>query len=81
MKPIGANCEIIPYRGADYTMSAYISFGQYDEERDCDSFGIPDSKIFFYAEGEEGLKSLTLIDISNPDDFAVIDYELEYQNA
>lgn len=50
MKPIGAHCEIIPYMNADYNMSAYISFGEYNEETYCDSFGVPDDKIFFYAD-------------------------------
>ena len=81
MQAIGANCEIIPYMGADYNMSAYISFGKYDQENDADSFGVPDHKIFFYAEGEEGLKSLMLMDVMHPDDFTVLNYELEYQNA
>lgn len=81
MKPIGAHCEIIPYMNADYNMSAYISFGEYNEETYCDSFGVPDDKIFFYAEGEDGLKSLMLMDVCHPDDFTVLSYELEYQNA
>jgi hypothetical protein len=34
-------------------LSVYISFGDYVEEIDCDSFGIPDSRIYQYLTYRE----------------------------
>lgn len=55
----------------------YFSFGDYLENEDTDSFGVNDLRIFFYAEGEEDMKSF--MDADGVEDFVVTDYELEHQ--
>jgi hypothetical protein len=54
----------------------YISFGEYSEETNTDSFGINDNRIFFYCEGEEDLKSLMT---AGAEDFIVLGYTLVSQ--
>lgn len=65
----------------------YISFGEapdYDGLPDSfdegsDSFGVHDSRIFFYCGGETELKHLMTEDKRNG--FTVLDYELEYNEV
>jgi hypothetical protein len=74
MQTIGAKCKISFIESPDFTENRYISFGQYDEENNCDEFGIPDDDIFYYSfEGEKELK--TLMD-DNDTDFKILSYEL-----
>ena len=48
---IGAHCTIY-YVDEEYEpLSRYISFGNYHERTECDSYGVSDDLIFFYAEG------------------------------
>lgn len=56
---------------------AHISFGEYDEDNETDSFGIPDECILYYASGEDELKRLMDAD-KTPADFIVVDYILTY---
>ena len=83
-QPIGAYATIMwldsegkPEDGTEYS-DVYFSFGQYDEdnEPECDSFGVPDDRIFYYAEDEYDLEKLK----QSTYDFKVIDYELEYRD-
>jgi hypothetical protein len=83
-QPIGAHATVMwihpdgtPEDGTHYS-GFYFSFGEYndDNEPECDSFGIPDDRIFFYCEGEHELKSFMT---AGGEDFVVIDYKLEYQ--
>jgi hypothetical protein len=81
-KPIGAYATVMwldaddnPEDGTEYS-SVYFSFGQYDEEKDCDSHGVPDDVIFYYAYDAHDLNKLK----DSTYDFKVIDYELEYQD-
>ena len=39
---------VIKYHDSDELFDCYMSFGEYDEEGECDSFGIPDGNIFYY---------------------------------
>lgn len=59
------------------TQSVYFSFGDYNEEEDCDTFGYPDINIFYYAEGEEEI--LDFMEQDSLSDFVVLDYELNHQ--
>ena len=75
--PIGAECFISwkdnPEK--DYG-SVYISFGEYDEENDCDTHGRPDDTVFFYVENEYELIEKMIK--NNGEDFIVLSYELDY---
>lgn len=83
-QPIGATATVIwvhedgtPEDGTEYE-GMYFSFGEYndDNEPECDSFGVPDDRIFFYCEDERELKSFMT---AGGEDFVVTDYELEYK--
>jgi hypothetical protein len=83
-QPIGASATVMwldadgkPEDGTEYS-DVYFSFGEYNEDNqlDCDSFGVPDDRIFYYVDGEHSLEKLK----ESTFDFKVIDYELEYQH-
>jgi hypothetical protein len=81
-KPIGAYATVMwldengkPEDGTEYS-SVYFSFGEYNEEKECDSYGVSDDRIFYYAYDAHDLNKLK----DSTFDFKVIDYELEYQN-
>ena len=75
MTIIGANADI-RFNDTNETMNVYISFGEYNEDTEGDSFGTADYKIFYYCENEDELKSFMTY-TENPDDFLVLNYELE----
>lgn len=71
------------WRGAHVTLTlpgvpdpivCYMSFGQYDEDSNRDSFGIDDDDVFFYVTGIYQLEDMR----DHPDeyDFAVKSWEL-----
>ena len=70
-KTIGANVTV-EWVDDKTTSTYYFSFGEYDSEKDSDSFGIGDDEIFYYAKGVEELKDLMI----NPHEFKVIKWEL-----
>lgn len=77
-KPIGA-LVTFEWVGTDPAVRemAYFSFGEYDEERECDTFGVPDDRIFYYVIGaESGLKGM-MAD-PNPFEYKIVSYELTY---
>jgi hypothetical protein len=81
-QPIGAYATVmwldnygVPEDGTEYS-NVYFSFGEYNEENDCDSYGVPDDRIFYYAFDAHDLNKLK----DSTYDFKVIDYELEYQH-
>ena len=81
-KPIGATATI-KWRDDNETVSGYyFSFGEppeFDDERGeygADSYGVPDSSIFFYCDGEQALRSYMT---EGMEDFVVLNYELEYK--
>ena len=85
-QPIGATATVMwihpdgtPEDGTEYE-GVYFSFGEYndDNEPECDSYGVPDNSIFFYCEDERELKSFMT---AGGEDFIVLNYELEYDNA
>ena len=58
-------------------LQAYYSFGEYDEETDRDTYGIHDSKIFFYCSGGESeLKSFM---IGDDEHCTLAWYEVQYR--
>jgi hypothetical protein len=80
MKPTGAYATIYWKDEPSVTTGGYyFSFGEYDEEidEDNDSFGMPDSEIFFYCDGEHALKSYMT---KGMEDFVVISYDLAYND-
>jgi len=74
-KPIGAYATIkwIDESESEYS-DVYFSFGEYIEETEKDSFGVSDSKIFYYAEDVLDLDALK----NSTYDFKVISYMLEF---
>ena len=81
-QPIGAYATVVwldnygvPEDGAEYS-NVYFSFGEYNEENDCDSYGVPDDVIFYYAYDAHDLDKLK----DSTSDFKVLNYELEYQD-
>jgi hypothetical protein len=75
MKLIGATATIL-FNDSDTPLEgAYFSFGGDSYENETDSFGVPDSKIFYFAEDESEMKALMQQGVN---DFKVLSYELEY---
>jgi hypothetical protein len=66
----------VPEDGTEYS-EVYFSFGEYDEDAECDSFSVPDDHIFYYVD--DGVSDMEKLKNSDGD-FKVIDYELEYQD-
>ena len=52
----------------------YLSFGDYNEQDNCDEFGVPDDLVFYYTSFIEMTGALS--EPTNHVDFTVIDYEL-----
>lgn len=77
MTIIGAEAMVV-WKGETHTPDDaeywYISFGEYDEETGCDSFGIGDYSIAYYADDEEDLKKM--MSQESWHDFYVLSYEL-----
>ena len=70
----------IRYNDTGETLApVYISFGQYDEETERDTYGVNDLHIFFYCENEAEL--VDLMTESKANDFTVVGYELEYNEV
>lgn len=82
--PIGAYACILFKDDGEEVDGYYISFGTYADdthEEDVeifDTYGIPDSRIFYYApQGEAELIELMSDNCYN--DFKILSYELEYK--
>lgn len=85
-QPIGAYATVqwlkpdgTPEDGTQYS-DVYFSFGEFnceDVDAECDSYGVPDNRIFFYCDGEYALRSYMT---AGAEDFIVLDYELEYKD-
>lgn len=79
--PIGATANIL-FDDGDRVDGYYISFGTYRDDDEhggeiVDNFGVPDSKIFYYApEGEAEL--IELMKPNKWNDFQILSYELEF---
>lgn len=72
-QPIGAQVEIEWLSGG--TESAYLSLGEYNEDTDEDTYGVPDDYIFGYFSIEE----LERFKTKPFDGWKVIDYDLVYE--
>lgn len=77
-QPIGV---MVDYRFVNdtHTLEGYVSFGEYDEDTDQDSYGIPDEYIFYYCESLQELESLLGKDVDGFTMIRITDkaYELE----
>jgi len=51
---------VVQFNNSDQLHDCYMSFGDYDEDNECDSFGIPDDYIFYYLSKEELNKKETM---------------------
>lgn len=74
-QPIGAQVEIEWLSGG--TESAYVSLGEYNEDTDEDTYGVPDDYIFGYFTQAE----LEQFKTEPFDGYKVLDYELLYEEA
>ena len=75
MKLIGATATIL-FNDSDTPLEGvYFSFDGDGSENETDSFGVPDLKIFYFAEDEGEMKALMQQGVN---DFKVLSYELEY---
>ena len=63
----------------DTLSPVYISFGEYDEDKNQDTFGVHDERIFFYCENEAEL--IDLMKEGKGADFIVLGYTLEEVTA
>ena len=73
--PIGA-WAIVQFNDEHLSKTVYVSFGEYNEVNEVDSYGVDDNSIFYYFAD---LKELVEWDSSN-NDFAILEYELVYEN-
>jgi hypothetical protein len=78
-QPIGAQVSIkwLDQLEFEPIEGAYISFGEYDEDNETDSYGIPDECVLYYANGVDELKRLMDVD-KTPSDFIVVEYNLTF---
>jgi len=53
-------------------LRGYISFGEWEDNADFDSYGVPDLEVFFYSSEEE---LPTLMAAGNGSDFQVKSFE------
>jgi hypothetical protein len=81
---IGARC-VIEWHKYEYTdertlvatretMERYFSLGEYDEPRNCDTFGVPDEQVFYYTDRVE-FQELTETDRWHHDGWRIVSYE------
>lgn len=38
---------------SDKVLYRYFSFGEYDEDSECDTYGVPDTQMFYYFDQDE----------------------------
>lgn len=72
--PIGA-WATVQFNDETLTKDVYVSFGEYDEVNEVDSYGVDDNSIFYYFEN---VKELVEWDAS-VNDFAVLEYEFVFE--
>ena len=83
-QPIGATAIIKWLSDGEIVEGYFFSFGvegEFNEETggyDSDSNGFEDDSVFFWCDGESALKSYMIEGI---EDFIVLSYELEYEEA
>ena len=56
----GMNCTVRFY-GERRRMRVYISFGDWDEATDRDTYGVPDWAVFYYANSDEMCKAVAAV--------------------
>ena len=76
---IGAMCEIEWKDEPGNVRYYYISFGKWVDDETKDTFGVPDTEIFFFCPGgEEELKGL--VGDKSYEDFVVNSYEVQWKS-
>jgi hypothetical protein len=68
---IGARCVI---EWSDKTETVYISLGEHNAETNCDTFGVPDGQVFYYADPVE-FQRFTITDEWHKDGWRIVSYE------
>jgi hypothetical protein len=71
LETIGARCVI---EWSDKTENVYISLGEHDAETNCDTFGVPDEQVFYYATPIE-FQRLTTTKEPHADGWHIVSYE------
>ena len=72
--PIGA-WAVVQFNDEPLSKEVYVSFGEYDEVNNIDSYGVDDDSIYYYFEN---VKELVEWDAS-VNDFAVLEYEFVFE--
>ena len=57
-KPIGASITYIYSSNPSEEYEGYVSFGEYIESANADSYGVDDDAIFYYAQSVEELQGM-----------------------
>ena len=72
--PIGA-WAIVQYNDEPLSKTVYVSFGEYDEVNNVDSYGVDDDSIYYYFEN---VKELVEWDAS-VNEFAILGHEFVFE--
>lgn len=78
-EPIGAT---VFYKWKDFNdeeTQSYVSFGDYDEENNCDSYGNDDNYIFHYFKGVAEFVDEVVKKECRDLEFTISSFEFEYQ--
>lgn len=75
---IGAMCEIEWKDEPGNVRYYYISFGKWVDDETKDTFGVPDTEIFFFCPSGE--KELMGLMGDSPEDFKVLSYEVQWKS-
>lgn len=51
--PIGMWVSVSFANDPNEVLYRYISFGEYDEDSECDTYGVPDTQMFYYFDQSE----------------------------
>lgn len=72
--PIGA-WATVQFNDETLTKDVYVSFGEYDEVNNVDSYGVDDDSIYYYFEN---VKELVEWDAS-VNEFAILEHEFVFE--
>lgn len=74
-QPIGATVVYSWKDDPEKELTGYISFSEWEDNADADSFGIADTEIFFYSSHDDFTR---LLEIDGEEDFWVRSYEYQH---
>lgn len=81
VNPIGAT---VFYKWKDFNddeTQSYVSFGTYDEENNCDSYGNDDNYIFHYFDGLAEFVDEVIKKECRDLEFVITEYDFEYETS